>query len=325
MFRLVVSICLSAALLAKAAYVDPASAKILKEQRFNSGDGRFGSAYAQEDGVIFREETGQDGERVGQYSYIDNDGKTITVKYSAGKDGFKILEGNHVPIGANGQHSAVHQAAEPRQQFAPAPVQQAAPAFQQAAQAQAQAFQPSPAVLSSPNFDEYDYDYDSDGNAFKVGPKSSRSQQVSNNPFINPDDPTHRNFQYNSNAANFDPNNPITKQLAAVPDCAGCAGVNPFINPFDSSHQAGALAGHQAGFRAAAPAPATRFQASRFADYDGSFAAPVQQAVPRAPVQQAAPAFRNNQFATQAPKRFFPPGKLDLNRYENGFSFDFSS
>ena len=47
-----------------------------------------------------------DGERIGQYSYIDNDGKTITVKYTAGKDGFRILEGDHVPRGATGLESA---------------------------------------------------------------------------------------------------------------------------------------------------------------------------------------------------------------------------
>ena len=29
------------------------------------------------------------GERIGQYSYIDQDGQTITVRYSAGKDGFR--------------------------------------------------------------------------------------------------------------------------------------------------------------------------------------------------------------------------------------------
>jgi len=85
-----------------------AAAKILKEQRFNAGDGRFGSAYAQEDGTVFREESGAGGERVGQYSYVDQAGKTITVKYSAGVDGFKILEGAHVPLGSNGQNSAPH-------------------------------------------------------------------------------------------------------------------------------------------------------------------------------------------------------------------------
>ena len=94
------------ALGAGAQFQNSKSAKILKEQRFNAGDGRFGSAYAQEDGTISREEVTADGERIGQYSYIDNDGKTITVKYTAGKDGFRILEGDHVPRGATGLESA---------------------------------------------------------------------------------------------------------------------------------------------------------------------------------------------------------------------------
>merc|ERR1712133_348088 len=106
MFKFVISSCLAAAALSQ--YVDPEKAKILKEQRFNAGDGRFGAAYAQEDGTVFREESGAGGERIGQYSYVDQNGKTITVKYSAGVDGFKILEGNHVPNGANGQNSAAH-------------------------------------------------------------------------------------------------------------------------------------------------------------------------------------------------------------------------
>ena len=67
---------------------------------------RFGAAYAQEDGTVYREETTADGERVGQYSYIDQAGKTITVRYTAGKDGFRILEGDHVPRGATGLESA---------------------------------------------------------------------------------------------------------------------------------------------------------------------------------------------------------------------------
>ena len=77
------------ALGASAQFQNSKSAKILKEQRFNAGDGRFGSAYAQEDGTISREEVTADGERIGQYSYIDDTGKTITVKYSAGVNGFR--------------------------------------------------------------------------------------------------------------------------------------------------------------------------------------------------------------------------------------------
>merc|ERR1719195_889811 len=113
-FKLVVASCLIAAACGQQInLVEPAAARILKEQRFNTGDGRFGSAFAQEDGVVYREETTADGERIGQYSYIDLDGKTISVRYTAGKDGFRILEGAHVPLGATGQESAAFVAEAP--------------------------------------------------------------------------------------------------------------------------------------------------------------------------------------------------------------------
>ena len=68
---------------------DPSLARILQEQRFNMGDGKFGAAYAQEDGVAFKEESSGNNERIGQYSYIDENGNTIVVKYSAGVNGFR--------------------------------------------------------------------------------------------------------------------------------------------------------------------------------------------------------------------------------------------
>ena len=43
-------------------------------------------------------------ERIGEYSYIGDDGKTYTVRYSAGVNGFRILNGDHIPSG--GQTSA---------------------------------------------------------------------------------------------------------------------------------------------------------------------------------------------------------------------------
>jgi len=279
MLKFVVASCLAVA--ACGQHVDPKNAKILKEQRFNAGDGRFGSAYAQEDGVVFREETGAAGERQGQYSYIGDDGKTYTVRYTAGKDGFKILEGSHVPTGANGLNSAPFVAT-------PAPV--AAPvAAPVTAAPRRTAFVPAPVVAATEATLDYDY------NDAPVDPNF--------NPFINPHDPTHRDFSYNANAAKFAPSAPATNPAAfanAVPPCANCAGVNPFVNPFDASHQqAGLLAGHQAGFQVQQPA---------------------QRAQPA--VQQQ---FFNPVTTTPAPRRFFPPGQLKLNRFETGFNFDFAS
>merc|ERR1719367_916379 len=83
---------------------DSSNARILQEQRFNAGAGKFGSAFAQEDGVVYREESGGNNERIGQYSYIGDDGKTYTVKYTAGINGFRIIGGDHIPSG--GQNSA---------------------------------------------------------------------------------------------------------------------------------------------------------------------------------------------------------------------------
>jgi len=258
MFKLVAASCFVAA--ACGQFVEPQNAKILKEQRFNAGDGRHGSAFAQEDGTVFREETTADGERVGQYSYIDNDGKTITVRYTAGKDGFRILEGAHVPTGATG--------------FAPAPV---APVRAAPVQVAAPVRQAAP--VAQPDYDYVDTPVDPNFN-----------------PFINPHDPTHRNFQFNRNGANFGPNNG-NNFVNSVPACADCAGVNPFINPFDASHQqAGLLAGHQAG---------------------------VQQPRFQQPAQPAQQAFSFE--TTPSPRNFFPPGQLKLNRFESGFNFDFSS
>merc|ERR1712106_869675 len=53
---------------------DSGNARILQEQRFNTGGGRFGSAYALDDGSVFREESSGGNNRLGQYSYIGDEG-----------------------------------------------------------------------------------------------------------------------------------------------------------------------------------------------------------------------------------------------------------
>jgi hypothetical protein len=280
MLRFLAFTCVVAACAAQT--IDPKDAKILKEQRFNSGDGRTGSAFATEDGKIFREETDANGNRIGQYSYIGDNGQTFTVKYVAGKDGFRIIEGDH--IRATGQEAAPFnpEIAEP----------QPAPAAPRTAAA------PQPQAVAAPVIRDYDYE--------------EVEEDPNRNPFINPHDPTHRDFAFNRNGADFQPKNsqaapraPLTQSL--VPDCADCAGVNPFVNPFDSSH-GGLLAGHLAGAQFA-PAPQN-----------------IPQLNPRVaqPQQQARPVFVQ-QTTTAAPTTFFPPGQLKLNRFETGFNFDFES
>lgn len=75
---------------------DPRTAAIVQEARYLSGNGAFGAAYQQEDGINFKEETDADGNRRGSYSYIDPSGQKKTVNYVAGKNGFQAV-GDHIP------------------------------------------------------------------------------------------------------------------------------------------------------------------------------------------------------------------------------------
>jgi len=284
MFRFVVfSVAVAAAL---GQITDERDAKILKEQRFNNGDGRAGAAFATENEILFREESDESGNRLGQYSYIGDDGKTYTVKYSAGKDGFRILDGAHIPSG--GQDAAAFVAEPEPRAPAPAPRPVQAP-VQQVARPAPRPIETQPQI---PDYEQYDDE--------PVDPNF--------NPFINPHDPTHRNFAFNKNGAKFAPKVPGVLDSSFVPPCAGCEGLNPFVNPFDASHNnAGLLAGHLAG----AQRPAVR--------------ARPQPARPQATRPQAADPRLFQTTTTPSPKRFFPPGKLALNRFETGFNFDFSS
>ncbi|XP_055377749.1 pupal cuticle protein Edg-78E isoform X2 [Condylostylus longicornis] len=73
------------------------TAAIISEQRYLSGDGKFGAAYTQEDGINFKEETDADGTRHGSYSYVDPSGQRRTVSYTAGRFGFQA-SGDHLPV-----------------------------------------------------------------------------------------------------------------------------------------------------------------------------------------------------------------------------------
>jgi len=70
---------------------------ILMHKQALGQDGSFKYAFAADNGLQQGETINPDGTRIGSYSYVDPNGKKISVKYSAGKDGFRILEGDHVP------------------------------------------------------------------------------------------------------------------------------------------------------------------------------------------------------------------------------------
>ncbi|XP_076656116.1 cuticular protein 19 [Halictus rubicundus] len=78
-------------------YQSPQQAAILSDARYLAGDGTFGAAYSQEDGVEFKEESDVYGNRRGSYSYVDPNGQRRTVTYTAGKNGFQAT-GDGIPV-----------------------------------------------------------------------------------------------------------------------------------------------------------------------------------------------------------------------------------
>ncbi|BFF92319.1 DNA translocase FtsK [Drosophila madeirensis] len=124
---------------------DPKTAAIISEQRYLSGDGKFGAAYEQEDGINFKEETDSDGTRHGSYSYVDPSGQRRTISYTAGKNGFQA-SGDHLP-----------QAPPAPPQPVPTAGYQPQPQYQPQQQQQQQQYQ-APAPQHQPSFRSNDYD-----------------------------------------------------------------------------------------------------------------------------------------------------------------------
>ncbi|XP_066141337.1 endocuticle structural glycoprotein SgAbd-8-like [Euwallacea fornicatus] len=71
--------------------------QILTHKQALNHDGNFKYLFTSENGLAQGESIAPDGTRTGGYSYVDPNGKKISVKYTAGKEGFKILEADHLP------------------------------------------------------------------------------------------------------------------------------------------------------------------------------------------------------------------------------------
>ncbi|XP_066991632.1 uncharacterized protein [Anabrus simplex] len=135
---------------------------ILMHKQALSTDGAFNYAFSADNGLKQGETIAPDGSRQGQYSYVDPTGNTIKVRYVADKNGFRVIEGDHlpqppsVPAPAAPQYSAPRPAPAyrpPQQTYSPPP-QAYSPPPQQAYSAPPspppQAYNPPPQAYNPP-------------------------------------------------------------------------------------------------------------------------------------------------------------------------------
>ncbi|KAL0808370.1 hypothetical protein ABMA28_012852 [Loxostege sticticalis] len=72
-------------------------AAILHHKQALTSEGSFQFEYASDNGLAAGEVIQPDGSRIGGYQYKDPSGQIVKLKYKAGKEGFQILEGSHIP------------------------------------------------------------------------------------------------------------------------------------------------------------------------------------------------------------------------------------
>ncbi|XP_068909395.1 endocuticle structural glycoprotein SgAbd-8-like [Tenebrio molitor] len=142
-------------------YNRQAPPQILSHKQALNHDGNFKYLFTSENGLAQGETIAPDGSRNGGYSYVDPTGRKISVKYTAGKEGFRILEADHLPKapqplapvpGAGLQVQAGYNAGGRQDdgQYRPELYQRPQPYVQPAVPfAQNRAYQPAPAPISN--------------------------------------------------------------------------------------------------------------------------------------------------------------------------------
>merc|ERR1712025_55223 len=264
------------------------------------------------------------------------------------------MGGDHVPEGATGLNSAAFDPDIAANSLQTAPQQLAAP-VQQAVQAPRQRVNQVARQQVRP------------ASTFAQQPQRAplpTQNSASFNPFINPADPSHLDFQVNTNAAQFNGGQAQARQQVlpqvsqqvqqtqpqfqipsanSVPACADCQGFNPFVNPADFSHQQQQFPQQPAGFSSSGQQfPINQFSVQPQQNFQPVGASRSNSVVPAFLQQPSQPAVNFQQRQFRQPQQFQPtqtipvqnqqfsspqtnPGQLSLNRFQNGFNFDFSA
>ncbi|KAJ8674693.1 hypothetical protein QAD02_010479 [Eretmocerus hayati] len=279
------------------------NAAILKDSRYLAGRS-FGAAYTQDDGVEFKEESDEYGNRRGSYSYVDPTGQRRTVTYTAGVNGFQAT-GDHIP------------SAPP-----PTPVQ--------------------PEYVPLPQYNPPDYVPPQPRPAIpaRAGPPSQPPQyQLVRRPYQPQYETQEPSYEPQPRPP---PPAPAPASLAyrtAAPPRRPPPPPPPSpIQPQLLQYQA-AYPGYPAAPRYADPALSPQQYSPQYTPQYQPLMGPAPPAGPSPLISPYAPGppqpspspapvpavrYRYNELATPSPRRFYPPGKLDFNRTPDGFAYTFS-
>ncbi|XP_033230724.1 early nodulin-75-like [Belonocnema kinseyi] len=292
----------------------PRSAAILSDTRYLSGDGTFGASYKQEDGVEFKEESDEFGNRKGSYSYIDPTGQRRTVTYTAGKDGFQAT-GDHIPTAApQVLPEPVQPEYVPLPEYNPPDYQFPKGRFYDSRFETQNRYE---RVTASPKKPEskiqFQYEYQHNPTPVRYQPpnpeyESQYEEKKYESPQYRPTKYEHSQYQ----TRKYEPPRYQSPQYQSP----------QYQSPQHQSPQ------YQTPQYQTPQYQTPQYQSPQYEqpEYQKPLYSPPNRPPP--PVSEYRPLSRPppqyNEVTTSTPRRFYPPGKLDFNRTPDGFSYTFS-